>query len=155
MSWDIEKITRERAIAGESLKGATMEQVLSRLAEVEAALYALTAPLSSLDIAPGPRCSAYATSKLFPSVFDGIKEDHYPVYDHEKHDFVSTDIPDEKLHEISYSMADSISIVDGSKLHDDFSIIHVHQSGMCSYTSCGGIQMRDVRRAAALLGLVS
>lgn len=150
--WKFDDITKERrAKAEDSLAGATTDQLLDHIAKVEAALYTLTYSLNDLDIEPGPRRSARATSKLFPSQFDHIPDGLFAVYNSDKHEFEATTIPVEELHAVQYAEAESISIEDGSKLSDDFEIIAVHQSAPCAYVGCGSIWMRDVRRAASIL----
>jgi hypothetical protein len=59
--------------------------------------------------------------------------------------------PIEKWHETEFSSAESLSIRDGSKIHDDFELLAVHQNAPGAYIGCGNISMGDVRRAAKLL----
>ena len=91
------------------------------------------------------------TSKMFPANFDEIKDGEFAVYDKTASNFVSTVIPPEKLHEVEYEVAESIYVEDGSKLSDDFEVLAVHQNAIAAYVGCGGIWMKDIRRAASLL----
>ena len=149
--WKIDNITAERRKKASVKFPDAGSDVLDHIANVEAALYCLAYPLSDLDIEPGPRRDAWMTSKMFPSNFDGIKEGEFAVYDKDAKDFVSTDIPLEKLHEVEYEVAESIYVKDGSKLSDDFEVLAVHQNAIAAYVGCGGIWMKDIRRAAKLL----
>lgn len=149
--WRIDDIKAERKAAAEKrFENSDHAALIDYIAEIEAALYTLAYPLSELDVVPGPRRSAWVSSKLFPDTFGESEFDgKYAVYSNGK--FVAKDIPDTELHTIGYATADSILIVDGSKLSDDFEVIAVHQNAIGAYICCGSIWMKDIRRAAKLL----
>lgn len=149
-SWNLVKIRADRRkIAETAFKDASREQIIDRLVEVEASLYTMTYSLSELDIAPGPRCNAWMTSNMFPCMDDADKvltiEKDEPRVEYRETP------PTEKWHETEFSSADSLSIKDGSKIHDDFKILAVHQNAVAAYIGCGNISMGDVRHAARLL----
>lgn len=150
--WKIDDITAERRKKAEDrFRTAHRDELLDHIAKVEAALYTMALPLSDLDIEAGPRRSAYVSSKLFPAKIEGVPDGKYTVWNSDKKELEATAIPDDHLHEFEYAEAESISIMDGSKLNDDFPVISVHQNAIASYIYCGSIHMRDIRRAAALL----
>lgn len=149
-SWNLDKIRAgRRTFAEKHLKEATRDQLLERLVEVETSLYTMTYSLSELDIMPGHRCNAWMSSNMFACTDDDGKvltiEDAEPRVEYRE-----TPAP-EKWHETEFSSADSLSIKDGSKIHDDFEILAVHQNAPCAYIGCGNISMGDVRRAVKLL----
>lgn len=149
--WKIETITAERREKAKAKFPNAGDAALDHIANVEGALYCLAYPLHNLDIEPGPRRNAWMTSKMFPAQFDSIKDQEFAVYDKEAKDFVSTVILPENLHEVEYEVSESIGITDGSKLSDDFEVLAVHQNAIAAYIGCGGIWMKDIRRAAKLL----
>lgn len=151
MGWRIDDIKAERKAAAEKrFESSDRAALIDHIADIEAALYTLASPLSGLDIVPGPKRSAWATSKLFPDTF-GKSEfgGKYAVCSDGK--FIAKDIPDTELHAIEYATIDSIQIADGSKLSDDFEVIAVHQNAIAAFICCGSISMKDIRRAAELL----
>lgn len=150
-SWNLDKIRKDRReLAEKNFASASREELLDRLAEVEMNLYVMTYTLSELDIDPGPRRNAWVSSNLFPCWSDD--ETKVLTIEKEEPRVAYRDIPPtERWHETEFSSAESLSITDGSKIHDDFEILAVHQNTPGAYVGCGNIQMGDVRRAARLL----
>lgn len=151
-SWNLDKIRKDRReLAEKNLAGASREELLDRIAEVEMNLYVMTYTWSELDIVPSWRCNAWVTSNLFPCRGDDdtkvltIDQTQEPKVDYR-------DVPPiEKWHETEFCSEESLSIEDGSKIHDDFELISVHQNAPGAYVGCGNIKMGDVRRATELL----
>lgn len=152
MGWRHEDIRAERRkIAEEQFAGADRDALLDHIADVETALFTLAYPLSGLDVEKGPYCSASARSKLFPLQEGGDESSPFCAFNAGTNKFEAKSIPDERLHLEDYEQSDSIRILDGSKLSDEFPIISIHQSAMAASIYYGAVFMGDVRKAVALL----
>lgn len=150
-SWNLDKIRAgRREFAEKHLANATREELLERLVEVETSLYTMTYSLSELDVLPGPRRNAWITSNLFPC-WDDAGDKALIITKEEPRVEYREVPPTEQWHETEFDSAESLSIKDGSKIHDDFEILSVHQNAIAAYIGCGNISMGDVRRAAKLL----
>lgn len=150
MSWKIDEIKAKRlARARERFGNTDRDTLIDRIATLEAAMWPFVCTLSDLDVEPGPKRSAWATSKLFPFRDDATGK--MQMTDPETKQTTQIDVPDDKLHEVDYWIDESITIQDGSKLSDKLEIIGVHQSDIAAYINCGSIWMEDVRRASKLL----
>jgi hypothetical protein len=148
MSWNKESISAERKpIVEARFADSTREDLLAHIVRLEADLYPFVYVLGSIDTNQ-PRGTT-VTSKLFPRSTDSKT---LQVYDSESREFGEvTDVPEAELHDVEYEEQDSLTIVDGTLLNDEFSILHVHQQAPGAYVSCGHISMADVREARTTL----
>lgn len=153
MSWKIGDIFAQRKEkAAARFKDASHEDLVERIAELEATLWLFAATLSCLDDKAWRGTTA--TSKLFPETFssdDSKEESQFWVFDHDKRNFVPRAIDAKDLHAVDYELCDSIEIADGSQLSDDFEIIATHQQEPATYVFGGAVWMGDVRRAVDVL----
>jgi hypothetical protein len=153
MSWKILDIRAERLDRVKSdLASASHEQLLERIADLEASLYPFVVTLGSLDDKlDWPYASMGVCSKFFPLRAESGK---MLVFNREtnKSDEVD-DPPPERLHEVEYYTDESVSFDkgQGGKLHDSFKVIEVRQSATAASIYCGAVFMEDVRRAQAVL----
>ncbi len=60
-------------------------------------------------------------------------------------------LDESKLHEIEYSLKESIDIKDVTRLHDDFMILDVTQEYFGGAKDCGTITIGDIRRLDKIL----
>lgn len=151
--WNTAQIAAERRQKAEvSLADATREELLNRIVALETSLYKLTYSLSDLDVDPGPRSSAFMTSKFFPHRYlDKDEKEEFCTFDPATRQFVGAQVSTETMQQVDYALADSVDVRDGSKLSDDLEILNVHQSATAASIWCGAIYMGDVREAAKLL----
>lgn len=151
MTWDFDAIKARRlAKAKAAFSALDRDALIDRIAEAEACLVTMTAALADLDITGDGRASVFVSSKLFPEQPDGMSDDEVRVFDHVKGDFIVVKTTPSEMHGIDYETAESIHVTERDRLHDDFEILSVHESGL-AYCFCGSITMGDVRRAAKLL----
>ena len=150
MGWEIDNITQERRANAAKRFPAAMPDILDHIAAVEAALYCLATPLIGLDeITPGRYNSACMVSKFFPFSHDEAPGDQRAFLEDSK--WVFRDVPENEMHTADYQLADSVSVTDSSKLHDNLEVIAVCGSADCASINYGSIWMKDIRRAAKLL----
>lgn len=149
MAWNIDSISAERR--GILLKrfpdAAT--HVIDHMVELEAALYPFAYTLGCLD--GGFRRGTTASSMLFPFETEGGLGLYY---DKEKGSVAERELP--PLSEMyrepgQWSLADSPTIMPGERLDDSLEVMAVHGHEFAASVGCGSIEMRDVRRAHALL----
>ena len=148
MGWKYDDIAKQLKIKVESLfKDADNAVLLERIVALETALYPFVQVMGSLNEKSWRGTTA--SSKLFPMLSES---NQFLVYDAELKEAKEVSvIPESELHHVEYYTEDSLSIVDGAQLHDDFEILSVHQSAPGAYIGCGSISMKDIRHAQAIL----
>lgn len=146
--WNKETISKERRkLAEASLKNLSRDQLIDRIVALETTLYPFAYVYGALDTKAWRGSSA--TSKLFPMFSE---KGNFLVYK----DGASVEIRKDKLseseyHAVDYYTEDSVPIMDGTNLHDDFTLLSVGQDAPGTHISCGSISMKDVRDATKLL----
>jgi hypothetical protein len=143
MSWKYDSIAKQRAEkAAARFAAADRETLIARIVALETALYPYVVALSS--VLEKSWRGTTASSKLFPMRPED--SDHkFLVSNLETRKSESIDIPEEKLAEIRYYETESLSIADGSKLGDDFTLLAFHQQAPGAYVGCGSIDVADVK----------
>ena len=146
--WNKEKIAKQRReLTEESLKGFSKDQLIDRIIALEIALYPFAYVYGSLDAKPW-RGSA-TSSKLFPMLSE---KGNFLVYkDSDSEEIEKDKLLESEYHNTDYYTEDSLIIMDGTSLHDDFMLLEVSQSAPGAHINCGSISMRDVRDATKLL----
>jgi hypothetical protein len=157
MSWNHEGIAAKRRNLlreefGEDVVDSPdvkIAQLINYIVELETALYPFAYVCGSLNEKSWR--GTHATSKLFPSLDDN---GNFMIYQPAAEDGSSEStmlsvktIPEDRFHKEDYEEEESITINDGTLLHDDFEILAVHQQAPGAYVGCGNITMRDVRYA--------
>lgn len=148
MSWKIDEIfaTRKER-AAERYAQATHDDLVNRIAELEATMWPFVVTLSCLDEKAWRGTTM--TSKLFPESLDDTEENDgkFWVYDPEGKKHVAVALAASDLHSTNYVLRSSIDIADGAELSDDFEVIATHQQEPATYVFGGAIWMADIRRA--------
>lgn len=147
-AWNKECIAEKRKeLAEETLKDLNRDQLIDRIVALETTLYPFAYVYGSLDSNPWRGSSA--TSKLFPMFSE---KGNFLVYeDSNSKEIKRDDLLESQYHSTDYYTEDSLVILNGTNLHDDFTLLEVSQQAPGAHISCGSISMGDVRDAAKLL----
>lgn len=148
MGWNIEKIKEARKVHIEQKYGnLSKEELLEALLELESSVYPVAYVLKGL-LGKTP-IGTWVYSKLFP--FQTENDDVLISNDKETREVKFHSLDESELHQIEYSLIESIDIKDGTRLHDDFMILDVTQEYFGGATNCGTITIGDIRRLDRIL----
>ncbi len=147
MSWNIGSIAKERREKADELyKNANRDDLLTRIVQLETALYPFAYVFGALD--DRPTKGMMATSDLF-----AMTNGHGQMLQYRDGNSHPIEQPAaDQLHSTEYYKHESLNICSGDPaFNDGLSVFAVHQYEGAAYCSCGDITMADVRRIKALI----